>query len=223
MVSCRDCPKVFSSKSNMRRHTATCHEKTEQLRYICPYCTKTRGRREDLIRYHIVDEHPERLPEVQKNPKLILSVTEREETEAKRRKIEIRKEDKGKTPKKIETEVQTNESRKNESRITKEEETELQGTKRKIDDKEYQENHDTRVVREVKTIENEQDSKLKKTDLTENNPSVKPIGTPMSPLPNKSPTLFNNLDRMLAGVDRPATPNPKPQTPNPQPPTPNRF
>ena len=44
-------------------------------RYLCPYCSWTKSRRDDLIRFHIVDKHPEKLMAVRENPELIRKVS----------------------------------------------------------------------------------------------------------------------------------------------------
>ena len=69
---CPECGKEFASRANMRRHVQNMHD--VQKRAQCPYCTKTRTRADDLVRHHIVNNHPERLVEVQRDRSLIKMV-----------------------------------------------------------------------------------------------------------------------------------------------------
>ena len=60
----------------MRRHINNCHGTSQRVQ--CPYCNKTRSRQDDLIHHHIVNHHPEKVAEVQRNPGLINTVPEEE-------------------------------------------------------------------------------------------------------------------------------------------------
>ena len=73
MFTCQICNKMLSSRANLRRHIANCHN-SEPVRMQCPYCNKTRSRQDDLIRHHIVNHHPTKVVEVQNNPGLIKAV-----------------------------------------------------------------------------------------------------------------------------------------------------
>ena len=231
----------------MRRHVTNCHEKVEQIRYQCPYCTKSRSRREDLIRYHIVDVHPERLIEIQTDPTLIARITEKEESQAKRRRTDGRTEDRGKL-KKCETEDRREKQKVEVKTARKEQVKDRELNVRK--DQQQQEIEDTRVVKKISegleatnmVQENYRtnmvqekdntnmaqekdnaemvqekddanmvqdkgagDNRFEQLPITDDIISITRVEPVVSPLPNDSPTLFNRLDQMLAGVDRSVT------------------
>ena len=73
----------------MRRHINNCHGTSPRVQ--CPYCNKTRSRQDDLIRHHIVNHHPQKVAEVQRNPGLIKTVTEEEPKKKKTRDQEHNK------------------------------------------------------------------------------------------------------------------------------------
>ena len=57
-------------------------------RYLCPYCNWRKSRRDDLIHFHIVDKHPEKLMAVRENPELIRKVSAGDDHREDRRKEE---------------------------------------------------------------------------------------------------------------------------------------
>ena len=73
MFTCQICNKMLSSRANLRRHIANCHN-NEPVHMQCPYCNKTRSCQDDLIWHHIVNHHPTKVVEVQNNPGLIKAV-----------------------------------------------------------------------------------------------------------------------------------------------------
>ena len=63
-----------------------------------------------------------------------------------------------------------------------------------------QEKDDANMVQEKGTGDN-----FKQFPITDDIISISRVEPVVSPLPNDSPTLFNRLDWILAGVDRPVT------------------
>ena len=57
-VSCHHCKKQFATKANLKRHIRYSHEVEEEDRIQCPLCTKTRSRRNDMVREHLAKTHP---------------------------------------------------------------------------------------------------------------------------------------------------------------------
>ena len=70
---CNICDKIFSAKPNLKRHIQNAHGKGQRVQ--CPYCNKTRTRVDDLIRHHIVNNHPEKVAEVAKDKTIIKTVS----------------------------------------------------------------------------------------------------------------------------------------------------
>ena len=151
----------------------------------CPYCNKTRTRVDDLIRHHIVNNHPDKVAEVQSNRSLITTVedqiletaTSQNETTGKAngrsngdgtgRKSEGKSEEKGEGTKK----------------------------KRKLDDS-----------RPTETVTEQGDGPGKKPKASGKDNHPKQSTTPKETgdrLPSESPTLFRRLEGMINDVDAP--------------------
>lgn len=65
---CFKCSKQFSKHNNFHVHIKTCSSKGK---FVCPYCGCRNSRKDNMIRRHMVDQHPEKLVEVKSNPGLI--------------------------------------------------------------------------------------------------------------------------------------------------------
>ena len=83
---CHLCDKTFSAKPNLKRHIQNSHGKGQRVQ--CPYCNKTRTRVDDLIRYHIVNNHPEKVAKVAKDKTIIKTVSASNHSPEKKAKKE---------------------------------------------------------------------------------------------------------------------------------------
>ena len=93
---------VILKKSNLKRHVTSVH--TEKYKFQCPFCDKESTRRDELVRYHIVDKHPERLVEVQRRPELIQEITDRRDQQPKKKRRKEQKDREKKSPQKNKSE-----------------------------------------------------------------------------------------------------------------------
>ena len=67
--NCLTCGDAFDNNKAFYAHIRKCGK--PQGKYQCPYCTSTNTRKDDLIRRHIVDKHPERVADVRRDLTLI--------------------------------------------------------------------------------------------------------------------------------------------------------
>ena len=67
--TCLNCSKRFDNNKSFYAHIRKCGK--PHGKYKCPYCTVSNARKDDLIRRHIVDRHPERVTDVKQSDSLI--------------------------------------------------------------------------------------------------------------------------------------------------------